>query len=247
MSTAFERRVDGREIAAHAGVLEIPMIIDGDARDVAGIHAVCTAAAHRGRGLGRAVIEAAIEHASTRVETILLHANDAAIYGRYGFRPIEQWVWWTDLPQRPRTTPMRKLSATRPDDVAAIHAAFRGRLPVAESLGIGDAAPLFILDEILACLAFERLWIAEDLGIVVACDLDERVLQIYDVVGTAWPRLDELVARVPGRVDRVEVFFAPERWNDVRWTIREGRPVDVLMVRGRFTDAKIAVPPLARC
>lgn len=246
MSTAFQRSTDG-EITAHAGVLEIPMVIDGEARLVAGIHAVCTAAAHRGRGLGRAVIEDAIEHAATRTQTMLLHANDAAIYGRYGFRPIEQFVWWTDVPQRPRTTPMRKLSAGRSDDVAAIHAAFVSRLPVAESLGIGDTAPLFVLDEILACLAFERLWIAEDLGVVVACDLDERVLQIYDVVGPRWPALAELVARIPGRVDRVEAFFVPERWSDTKWTTREGHPVDVLMVRGPFTDAKIAVPPLARC
>jgi len=246
ISTAFERSTDG-EITAHAGVLEIPMVIDGDVRLVAGIHAVCTAAAHRGRGLARAVIEDAIEHASARTQTMLLHANDAAIYGRYGFRPIEQFVWWTDIPQRPRTAPMRKLSAARADDVAAIHAGFVARLPVADALGIGDTAPLFVLDEVLACLGFERLWIADDLGVIVACDLEERVLQIYDVVGQRWPPLAELVARVRGRVDRVEVFFVPERWPEVTWTIRDGRPLDVLMVRGPFTDAKIAVPPLARC
>lgn len=246
MSTAFER-TDAGEITAHAGVLEIPMVVDGNVQRVAGIHAVCTAAAHRGKGLGRAVIEAAIDHASGWADVMLLHANDAAIYGRYGFRSIAQWVWGTEVPQRPRTTPLRKLSASRPEDVAAVHAAFVGRLPVAESLGIGAAASLFVLDEILACLAFERLWIADDLGVVVAFDLEDRMLQIYDVVGPRWPALHELVARMPGRVDRVEAFFVPERWPEVSWTIREGLPIDVMMVRGPFTDADIAMPPLARC
>ncbi|MBC8068288.1 MAG: GCN5-related N-acetyltransferase, partial [Deltaproteobacteria bacterium] len=46
MSTAFVEREDGVAVA-HAGVLWIPMVIDGEARPVAGVHAVCTAATHR--------------------------------------------------------------------------------------------------------------------------------------------------------------------------------------------------------
>lgn len=245
MSTAFERSVDG-VLAAHVGVMEVPMMIDGVMRSVAGLHAVCTAPQFRGRGLARSLIETAIEHAGSRAETVVLHANDPALYGRFGFRPIEQWVWWTPVPSRPRAQPMRRLSADRPDDVAAVHAAFVSRLPVATSLGIGEAAALFVLDEILGCGEFLRLWAVDDLEVVVAGDLEDRVLQIYDIVGTTWPALDELVARVPGRVDRVEVFFAPERWPTQSWRVREAQPMDVLMVRGPFTTSPIAIPPLAR-
>lgn len=246
MSTAFDHVV-GDEVVAHAGVLEIPMVIDGAATRVAGIHAVCTAAAHRGRGLARGVIQAAVAHAEAFAPTIVLHANDPAIYDRFGFRPIDQWVWWRDVDDRRRAAPMRRLSADRPQDVAMVHAAFVDRLPVAASLGIGEAAPLFVLDEILGCDGFARLWALDDLGVVVAADLEDRLLQIYDVVGRTWPPLDELLARAPGRVDRVEVFFAPERWADAAWRVRPGEPVDTLMVRGPFTQAPIGMPPLARC
>jgi hypothetical protein len=142
---------------------------------------------------------------------------------------------------------MRRLSADRPQDVATVHAAFADRLPVAESLGIGEAAPLFVLDEVLGCDGFARLWALDDLGVVVAADLEDRLLQIYDVVGRIWPPLDELLARAPGRVDRVEVFFAPQRWTDNAWRVRPSEPVDTLMVRGPFTQAPIGMPPLARC
>jgi predicted N-acetyltransferase YhbS len=246
MSTAFDRTIDDR-VVAHAGVLEIPMTIDGGATRAAGIHAVCTAPEFRGRGLARAAIEGAIEHAEAWADTIVLHAGDPALYSRFGFQAIDQWVWWTDVDNRPRAAPMRRLSAARPDDVAAVYGAFVGRLPVADALGIGEAAPLFVLDEVLGCDGFARLWVIDDLGVVVACDLEDRVLQIYDIVGPHWPPLDELLARAPGRVDRVEVFFVPERWPSVRWRVREGEPPDVLMARGRFTDRAIAMPPLARC
>lgn len=246
MSTAFERHVDG-VLAAHAGVLRIPMIVDGVARPVAGIHAVCTAQTMRGRGLGRAVLEDAIEYADSWTPTIVLHASDPAIYGRFGFRPVDQWVWWSDVTRSARATPMRRLDAGRPADVAAVHAAFAARLPVAASLGIGEAAALFVLDEVLGCDGFARLWAFDDLGVVVACDVEDGLLQIYDVVGPRWPDLDTVIARVPARVDRVEVFFAPERWPQVAWQRRAARPPDVMMVRGPFTTQPIAMPPLARC
>jgi len=245
MSTAFERMLDGRTVA-HAGVLRIPMVIDGIARDVAGIHAVCTAPGVRGRGLGRQVIEAAIDHALDFADTVVLHAVDAAVYARFGMRAVDQWVWWTDIDDRRRAAPMRRLDADVAGDVALVHTAFRGRLPVADSLGVGEAAALFVLDEIIGCGDFARLLALDD-GTVVAADLDERVLQIYDIVGPTWPPLADIVARAPGRVDRVEVFFDPQRWTEVRWRLREARPVDVLMVRGPFTTRPIAIPPLARC
>jgi GNAT superfamily N-acetyltransferase len=244
LSTAFVELEDGRA-AAHAGVLWIPMVVDARRVDVAGIHAVCTAELLRGRGLARRVLERAIEWASQRTETIVLHANDAAIYGRFGFRALAQTVWWCDVavPRVPEPRRMQRLSTS---DVARVFAAFDGRVPVSERVGVGEAAALFVLDEILACDRFARLWALDDL--VIACDLEDRVLQIYDVVGPRWPPLEEIVAAAPGRVDRVELFFMPDRWASRRWRTREMSPPDVLMVRGPFSaDAEIAVPPLARC
>jgi GNAT superfamily N-acetyltransferase len=246
MSTAFDH-LDGDEVVAHAGIIPIPMVLDGVLREVAGIHAVCTAASHRGRGHARRVLEAAIAHAERSCDTIVLHAADEAVYGRFGFRAVPQWVWSADVARVPRATPMRRLSIDRPADVARVHAGFRGRVPVADALGIGEAAELFVLDEVLGTGKLARLWCADDLDVVVACDLDERVLQIYDVVGACWPPLAEILARVDGRVDRVELFFAPQRWPAHRWVRRLANTVDVLMVRGPFTSQPIIVPPLARC
>jgi len=244
LSTAFVEHVDGAA-AAHAGVLWIPMVLDGRDVEVAGIHAVCTAAAHRKQGLARRVLERAMTHALARTQTVVLHANDPAIYGRFGFRALPQTVWWRDVSVA-RAPAMRKLSSDDANDVAIVHAAFAGRVPVSTRVGVREAAGLFVLDEVLACDRFARLWVMGD--VVVAADLEERVLQIYDVVGPRWPALDEIVAASPGRVDRVEVFFAPDRWPAHAWQTRPMQSPDVLMAVGPFSSADaIAVPPLARC
>lgn len=247
MSRAFVHPPAGAPPLAHAGVLEIPMIIDGVATRVAGIHAVCTAAQARGQGHARRVLEPAIAWAQGWATTLLLHAVDPALYERFGFRAIEQWVFAADVVQPPRTRTLRLLDHRDRADVARVFAAFAGRVPVSQVLGIGEAAPLFVLDEVLACGGFGRLWWSEPLGCVVAATLEDRLLQLYDVVGPRWPALETLIAAFDGRVDRVEVFFAPDRWPEQRWTRRPCMPPDVLMVRGPFTDADVVVPPLARC
>jgi predicted N-acetyltransferase YhbS len=246
MSTPFTALEAGR-VVAHAGVLEVPLVLDGRAVLAAGVHAVCSAPEHRGRGLVRRVLEAALAHAHA-YELTVLHANDAALYRKFGFRDVDQVAFVADAPRGAKAAPMRRLSDAAPDDVARVLAAFVGREPVSHVLGVGEAGPLFVMDEVLGCGGFRRLWYAEDLDAVVACDLDDaHVLQIYDIVARELPSIPEIVARVPGRVDAVELLFAPDRVGG-RWKTRPLEPVDVFMVRGPFIDAReLVLPPLARC
>lgn len=255
MSTPFVHH-EGDVPVAHVGALEIPLVIDGRATMATGLHAVCTAAPWRGRGFSRALMERALAWADARSDTVVLHANDPALYERYGFRAVPQVVWTTAAPEVPRTRAMPVLSDRRPTDVATVFRAFAGRVPVADVLGVGEAAELFVLDEVLGTGGFARLWWSERLGCVIAAQIDEDddddgatdVLRIYDVVGPRWPSLAEIVAEVDGHIARVESFFAPERWPEHRWTTRPSNAPDTLMVRGRFTAAtEVAVPPLARC
>jgi predicted N-acetyltransferase YhbS len=246
MSTPFTV-AEGGAVLAHAGLLEIPLVLDGRAVAAVGVHAVCSAPEARGRGHARRVIEAALDHAAART-TVVLHANDAALYRKFGFRDVEQVAFVADAPRGPKATPMRRLSHHDADDVALVHTAFAGRTPVSHVLGVRGAAELFVLDEVLGTRGFARLWHAEDLGAVVACDLDDaHVLQIYDIVAGRLPSVADIVARVPGRVDAVELLFVPDLIGG-RWSTRPLAPPDVFMVKGTLVGAReLVLPPLARC
>ncbi len=245
MSTAFIEREDGLPVA-HAGVLEIPLLVAGEPRRAAGIHAVCTSEAHRGRGFARRVIERAIAHAEDRADLVLLHASAPELYAPFGFSPVAQRVFHCDRPEG-RGPSLRRLAAT-PEDVALVRRLFVARAPVSHVLGVRDAADIFLLDECLGCGTLRRLWFAEDLDVVIALDVADRVAQIYDIVGPSLPPLAEITRRIPGRFDRVELFFAPDRFPGPRWRTRVMQPPDVFMVRGPFAPGdEIAIPPLARC
>ena len=79
-------------------------------------------------------------------------------------------------------------------------------------------------------------------------DIDDGVLSLYDVVATDLPSLNELLAQVESRIDRVVFYFSPDRF-DLECEPEPHRWDDgVLMVRGPFPDdgPPFMAPPPAR-
>ena len=62
----------------------------GDRAVLAGISDVVVWPEHRGRGIGKALVEALLDHPELRtVPTFMLNTADAhGLYARYGFRPV---------------------------------------------------------------------------------------------------------------------------------------------------------------
>ena len=81
---------------------------------------------------------------------------------------------------------------------------FRSRFPADPYQG-----EIAAMDHELARLlaAFEASPGGAGTRIIVAADLEDRLLQIYDVVGRAWPSLDELLARIRDIRSSEKVFW----------------------------------------
>ncbi len=81
---------DGRRLIAHGAYL-VREIVDGSGRTLlrlANIGAVCVAPEARGRGLGRRIIEALLEHgAGAGLDGAILWTDKPDFYARFGFAP----------------------------------------------------------------------------------------------------------------------------------------------------------------
>jgi hypothetical protein len=75
------------------------------------------------------------------------------------------------------------------------------------------------------------------LDAVLSLELDGGTLRLYDVVARALPPLAALLAEIPRVLERVEVYFAPDK---LRTELRPEEHVlggdDRLMVRGAFPE-----------
>lgn len=257
-SSAFAAFEGGRAVA-HAGVLPVPLVVAGRSVAAAGIHAVCAHPERRGRGLARAVLEAALAHADGVARTSLLFAVEPAIYERFGFRRVEEFEHELELPAAPpepqpaAVRAPRGLSCDDPADRALLERCSRERAPVSLRLGAGPSAWLAALDELLAGRgAWRRLHDAPQLDCVVAAERIGDALVLHDVIGPELPELARVADLWSPRPTRVVLRFAPDRLAPqgarARLLRREDGH-DQLMVRGPFDveGERVAVPTLAHC
>lgn len=251
VSTAFVAFVDG-EAVAHTGVIEIPIVIAGRPRKVAGVHAVCTRPEHRGRGHARAVITEALHYVDSRYDLAILTAGVPDIYTRFGFRPVAETVFDMTPSSRPavavRADMARRLSQHDSVDLRVIHRLLAAREPVSNVVASIDPGWLFLIDEVLTSWGLRRVHHAASLDALIVFEIEAGTLRIFDVVAARLPPLDAILRCIPEPFERVETYFAPDRLEARVAATRPGDPADCLMVRGEFdVSAPFMLSHLARC
>ncbi|MER5202599.1 GNAT family N-acetyltransferase [Streptomyces sp. NPDC002825] len=106
----FGIRRQGR-LVAHAGLLPLPLSIDGADTEAVGVGGVAVAPDLRGHGLARAVVSAALDHARTlgpRYGLLFCRPALVALYGRLGRHLVEQPVH-VEQPEGPAIMPLRTM------------------------------------------------------------------------------------------------------------------------------------------
>ena len=246
MSTPFVEYEGGR-IVAHVGVLEIPALIDGEACTLAGVHAVCAHREHRKRGHMRKAMERALAYADARFQTAVLWANDASIYGQFGFAAREESIWVG--PVRGDTLAWaRPLSLERAEDVELLREYLARREPVSPRLATREPGTLALLDLAL-WQPGPSLAHLPDLECIVVYAVRERFLDLYDVIAEDMPSIDDIAARLGEKIDTAVVYFSADSLGDPGLWPEATTLIDQLMVRGRWLKdpRSFAFSPLSRC
>jgi predicted N-acetyltransferase YhbS len=246
VSTPFVEYEAGR-IVAHVGVLEIPVVLDGERRTIAGIHAVCTHPEHRRRGHMHAAMQRALAWVDARYETALLWANDPGIYGRFGFRACEESMFVGPVQGGPASR-LRSLMLDQVDDVAFLREGLANRKAVSRTIATHEPGWLALLDLAL-WKPGPNLAYLPDLECIVAYAVRERFLDLYDVIAREIPTLADIAARLGERIDTAIVYFSPDLLAAPGMVAEPTVLIDSLMVRGRWPlhDRAFAFSPLGRC
>lgn len=245
VTTPFLSEQDG-EAVAHVGVLRLELLVRGERVPAAGVHAVCCRPSGRGQGHMRAAMEAALAHIDALGLPALLTCEEPAIYERFGFSPVQELRSWFRRPEITASRPGRRLDVDRSADVAALRAGLRKRTAVSERFAVVDPGWLFGLCELLSNKTLRRVRRIEELGVWVVCEVQDRVLELYDVVGPVIPPLEALTPHLPGSFERVRVHFPPDLLG-VPDSVEPLPMDDRLMVRGALDlRGGICLPPTAR-
>jgi predicted N-acetyltransferase YhbS len=247
-------REDRDQVVAHVGLLELPLVVEGQPLRVGGVHGVATDPQRRREGLFRSLLAELLDYSAERYETLVLTTAHPEYFTPFGFRPIPESVFQCRV-RRPAGPPgFRRLDLGHPTDRAIVDRLLAGRCPVSAVLGTGPERAVWAFYEAESVLRY-----SEALDCVVVAERDGARLRLFDVVGERIPPVAELLEQLDEPVDDVVAYFAPDRLGG-RFTVQRhdltGGPTSLepgvvnpqLMARGPFPlENPAMLPRPARC
>jgi predicted N-acetyltransferase YhbS len=235
------------EIVSHVGFLNYPMLIEGKWRNGGALHAICTKASHRGRGLASALIQEVLEWAKTQVEFVILFTEIPKFYERLSFHSLQEYRF--HLPcKRPKGS-LPSFPMTCPKDAPLFLNCFHSRVPLSTHLWVKDQGAIASFNTLFATYpTFWSLHYSPSLEGILSYHLEGKTLHLYDVIAENIPSLDGILDHIPAEIEGVYFYFPPDRFTN------EATPEPYLYDKGHFMVHEIdlsaqpfMIAPLSRC
>jgi predicted N-acetyltransferase YhbS len=235
VTTPFVARAGGR-IVSHVGVLDLPVVLGGRERRVAGLHAVCTDPAFRRRGHYRAAMEEALRIVDAGPwSAAKLTTSQPELYEGFGFRVVPQHRF-----RVARRGPAGRARAVGEADLARVHDLLARRAPASRLFAARDPGWLLGLDEVIESGGLGRMRLLDDPELLLVSEVVDGVLRVHEVVAPKVPPLEAVLAAAPAPFEAVELWTSADLLapgaEPLPWP-----PGDFLMVRGDWPD----LPPFA--
>lgn len=198
---------------ANITAFSLPLVMDGAFVNAAGLQSGAVRPDHRGKGLYRAVMDAALRHCDAKGFTAVALLTDTPdLYHRRGFRPLAQHRFTGPARAGGRALPSRTLDIGHAEDIALIARLLDGRRPVSERFAPLRQREMFLFNALL--MPDLRLSRIGDAVVAWKAGEDGR-FELLDIAGAEIPRLADILASLGIAPSGVVVHFAPDRCD---WT-----------------------------
>lgn len=230
----------GARVVAHVGVCECRLAVEDEPRSILAVHAVCVHPEYRGQGLGREVMERALERVDdTGAKSVMLWSEKTDFYSKFGFEAFPEHRFVAPAPA-PLDTAVQPWKPDCTAHLARLQQRIRTRRPVSGVVAAADPGWHFFIDLAIwaggdASSIGGRVALLPDHDAAMVFEVAGTTLHLHDVVGDDLPAVGHLVdvARQSsgGKIESIEFHFMPDRFQI------EANPVvpaddDVLMIRG---------------
>jgi len=241
------------EVLAHVGFLEYPMLIEGQWHKAGALHAICTKATHRGRGLASQLIQEVLKWAKDQYEFVVLFTEIPKFYEQLSFKSVQEYRFHLTCKRPSGTKSLQPL--TFPDNNDLFLRCFQNRSPVSNRLWVKDTGTLASYNTLFA--TFPIYWslnYSPAIDGILSYQLEDKTLHLFDIIASEIPSLDMILDHIPAAIDEIYFYFSPDLLTNA--AIAEPVCCDkknmdfsgYLMAHGNWPKCKpFMISPLSRC
>ncbi|HDR8184560.1 TPA: GNAT family N-acetyltransferase [Bacillus thuringiensis] len=219
------------KVIANVAAFSLPLLINGEKINAAGIQSVMTHPNFRRQGLMTQLMSKMIEEIDKKCECALLFTEKPELYKSFGFKVVQEYLMTIPYDNNNENDSLlRKLDYYNVDNRQLIHETIDSSQRLSNNFSTLNFRPSFYLN-MYDSEWNEKLYYSEKLDALIVYEVDNEKLKLFGVFAPVLPILDEICLEIAERFTEIEFYFSPDQLGieDVQFT--ELQSSKFLMVR----------------
>ncbi|CUB13354.1 hypothetical protein BN2127_JRS1_04854 [Bacillus cereus] len=223
---------------ANVAAFSLPLIINGERINAAGVQSVMTHPNFRRQGLMTELMRKMIGEIDKQCECALLFTENPELYTSFGFKVVQEYLMTIPYDNNNNNSLLRKLDYYIEEDRQLIHETIENSQRLSNKFSTLNFRPSFYLN-MYDSEWNKKLYYSEKLDALVVYEIVNEKLKLFGVFAPVIPVLDEICGEIAERFTEIEFYFSPDQLGIEDVQFIEFQSSKYLMVRSnRELDLK---------
>ncbi|PGO21689.1 GNAT family N-acetyltransferase [Bacillus cereus] len=219
------------KVIANVAAFSLPLLINGEKINAAGIQSVMTHPDFRRQGLMTQLLNKMIEEIDKQCEYAFLFTETPELYKSFGFQIVQEYLMTIPYDKKNnKDSILRKLDFYNEEDRNSINEIIENGQRLSNMFSTINYRSSFYL-KMYDLKWNEKLYYSKKLDAMIVYEVENEKLKLYGVFAPVLPILDELCEEISESFTEVEFYFFPDQLgiDEVQYT--ELQSSKYLMVR----------------
>ncbi|MGE6536289.1 GNAT family N-acetyltransferase [Bacillus luti] len=208
------------KVIANVAAFSLPLLINGERINAAGIQSVMTHPNFRRQGLMTQLMGRMIEEIDKKCKCALLFTETPELYTSFGFKVVQEHLMTIPYDKNNNKDPLlRKLDYHTEEDRQLIQDTVDSSQRLSNIFSTLNFQSSFYLNMYNSNWN-EKLYYSEELDALIVYEVKDQTLKLFGVFAPVLPVLDELCEEINEEFTEIEFYFSPDQLGieDVQFT-----------------------------
>ncbi|PGZ61607.1 GNAT family N-acetyltransferase [Bacillus cereus] len=199
------------KVIANVAAFSLPLLINGERINAAGIQSVMTHPNFRRQGLMTQLMSRMIEEIDKQCNCALLFTETPELYKTFGFKVVQEHLMTIPYDKsNNKDSLLRKLDYHTEEDRQLIHETVDSSQRLSNIFSTLNFQSSFYLNMNNSNWN-EKLYYSEKLDALIVYEVKDQKLKLFGVFASVLPVLDELCEEINEEFTEIEFYFSPDQ------------------------------------